>query len=114
MNREGFIEVFNDKQSADEAFAILERIVLLGADVNATDSYGNAGIDRACLQARQILPRPNSDDRILTDELKWDLSRVFDLLITQGADMSYTAPSSFGRTYLEQYGEEPVGAFLFK
>ncbi len=114
VNREGVIEVFNNKQSADEAFAILERIVLLGADVNAKDSYGNAGIDRACLQARQILPRPNSDDRILTDELKSDLSRIFNLLITHGADMSYSAPSSFGKTYLEEYGEEAVGVFLFK
>lgn len=112
VNRDGVIEVFNSEQSAYEAFGILERIVLLGADVNAKDSYGNAGIDRACLQARQILPRSNSDDRVLTDELKSDLTRIFSLLIENGADMSYVAPSAFGKTYFEQYGDEAVGIFL--
>ncbi|MBQ9779374.1 MAG: ankyrin repeat domain-containing protein, partial [Clostridia bacterium] len=97
---------------ADEAFAILKKLIELGADVNAQDSYGNAGMDRACLQARQILPRPNSDDRLLTDELRNDLSRIFALLKQSGADMSYVAPNAFGRSYREQYADETVSLFL--
>lgn len=106
------LEVFNTQAQADEAFAILKKLIELGADVNAQDSYGNAGMDRACLQARQILPRPNSDDRVLTDELRNDLSRIFALLKLSGADMSYTAPSAFEKTYAEQYADEAIGFFL--
>lgn len=112
VRRPDGLEVFNTQAQADEAFAILKKLIELGADVNAQDSYGNAGIDRACLQARQILPRPNSDDRVLTDELRNDLSRIFALLKLSGADMSYTAPSAFGKTYAEQYADEAIGFFL--
>ena len=112
VRRPDGLEVFNTQTQADEAFGILQRLVELGADVNGKDSYGNACMDRACLQARQILPRPNSDDRALTDELRNDLSRIFALLKLSGADMSYTAPSAFGKTYAEQYADEAVGFFL--
>ena len=112
VSRPDGLEVFNTQAQADEAFAILKKLIELGADVNAQDSYGNAGMDRACLQARQILPRPNSDDRVLTDELRNDLSRIFALLKQSGADMSYTAPSAFGKTYAEQYADEAIGFFL--
>ncbi len=112
VRRPDGLEVFNTQNQADEAFAILQKLVELGADVNAKDSYGNACIDRACLQARQILPRPNSDDRVLTDELIEDLRRIFDLLKKNGADMSYTAPHAFGKTYAEQFRDESVSRFI--
>lgn len=110
--RDTEIEVHSTKEASDESFEILKRIIIMGADINTKDSYGNACLDRACLQARQILPRQDSDDRVLTDELRSDLKRIFSLLIESGADMNYVAPSAFGKTYLEQYGEEAVGIFL--
>jgi hypothetical protein len=69
-------------------------------------------MDRACLQARQILPRSNSDDRVLTPELREDLTRIFDLLKQAGANMDYIAPHAFGKTYAEQYADETVGLFF--
>lgn len=102
---------FNTKQEADDAFRILQRIIGLGANVNAKDSYGNACMDRACLQATQILPRVGSG-RILTDALREDLSRIFALLITEGADMEYIAPHAFGKKYIENYGNEAIGELL--
>ena len=112
VNRPDGLEVENTKEEADAAFAILKKLISLGADVNAKDSYGNACIDRACLQARQILPIKGSNDRILTAELRSDISRIFDLLISNGADMDYIAPNAWGKTYKEQYGNEAVGEFL--
>ena len=88
-------------------------MIALGADVNGKDNYGNACINRACLQARQILPRDvGSCDRVLTPELRADIKRIFDLLIESGADMKYISPNSFGKTYEEEYGGETVGEFL--
>ena len=112
VNRPDGLEVENTKEEADAAFAILKKLISLGADVNAKDSYGNACIDRACLQARQILPIKGSNDRILTAELRSDISRIFDSLISSGADMDYIAPNAWGKTYKEQYGNETVGEFI--
>ena len=106
-------EVMSTEREADEAFEILEKMIKLGADVNGKDSYGNACLDKACLQARQILPRSNDDCyRTLTPELRSDLARIFRLLIESGADTAYISPNSFGKTYKESYANEPVGEFL--
>ncbi len=113
----GGLKVKNLKEEADRAFKILKRIVDLGADVNAKDSYGNSCLCRACLQARQILPRYNHveeklcKDRILTEELIFDLSRIFNLLLDNGADINYAAPN-FGKTLKEMYKNEPIEQFL--
>lgn len=112
VSRPDGLEVFNDERTADEAFTVLKRIIDMGADVNAKDSYGNACIDRACLQARQVLPTKGSTDRILTPEICFDISRIFNLLIENGADMDYIAPNAFGKTYREQYENETIGDFL--
>ena len=112
INRSDGLEVFNTKEQADEAFDILKIMLEKGADVNAKDSYGNAGMDRACLQAQQISPRANDHDRVWTEELQSDIARIFYLLKQHGADMGYIAPNAFGKTYAEQYGSESFGFLL--
>ena len=110
------LEVFHTEEEANRAFRLLERMTALGADVNAADSYGNTGLWRLCLQARQILPSYNrregclSGDRVLTPELEADLSQVFRLLKASG--MEINARGSSGLTVWEQFRGEPVLAFL--
>ena len=100
------LTVFSTEQQANFAYTILEKMLRLGADVNAADSYGNTGIFRACIQASQILPAQNrqtsefSTDRLFTQELEHDLRQIFSLLQNFGADVSYKRPD-LGMTVYE-------------
>ena len=91
--------VFSTKERAHEALALLKRMIDAGADVNALDSYGNSGMNRFALQAKQILPSYNyvehreGTDRVFTEELHEDLRRVLQTLKDAGGDASYKAPN---------------------
>ena len=94
----GFRE-FSTKERAVEALDVLKRMLNMGADVNALDSYGNSGLNRFALQAKQILPSYNyaehreGNDRIFTAELHEDLRSVLQALKDAGADDTYKAPN---------------------
>lgn len=113
----GGLEIFHKKEEADAAFKLLKRIVDMGADVNAIDSYGNSCVERACLQARMILPSYNHQtgevgtDRIVTPELSYDLKRIFTLLYENGMNLNYIRPGE-RMPARELYGKEPVAQFL--
>lgn len=85
---------------SETAFNILRKMLIAGADLNKLDSYGNSAIWRFCLQAAQILPSYNyrenfeNDDRVFTDELEEDLSRILKLLCEYGADLNYISPNA--------------------
>lgn len=91
--------VWSTKERADEALRILRKMIALGADVNALDSYGNSGMNRFTLQAKQILPSYNyaehieMKDRRFTDELHEDLRNVLQALKDAGGNASYKAPN---------------------
>lgn len=105
------------KEKAEKAFAQLQKVIEIGADVNAMDSYGNSSIWVACMKASQILPSYNyqtktlSTERILTEELRTDLSKIFDYLLKCGADLQYIAPNR-KVPLLEFYHEQPIFQFL--
>ena len=80
------IEVMNDLATFDEAVAILRGMIERGADVTATDSYGNSPLLRAALDARQVIDEP-----ILQDLLS-DLRQVFSVLLEAGADPDRVDP----------------------
>ncbi len=111
--------VFSTEQDAGRACRILEKMLELGADVNAVDSYGNSGIWRFCLQAAQILPSYDHsshcerDDRIFTKELEEDLTRILHLLSQYHADFSYVSPNT-NLCVLDFYKEGAVAKLLQK
>ncbi|MDD2972299.1 MAG: ankyrin repeat domain-containing protein [Lachnospiraceae bacterium] len=112
----GFKE-HSTKENAEKAFIQLQKIIQLGANVNAKDSYGNSCIWRACLQASQILPQYNyqdkilSKERVITEALKNDLSKIFELLLKSGADLQYIRPN-VNANILDFYKQQPVYKFL--
>lgn len=114
---DGSLRLLSSKIEADHSFAILEKMLFLGADVNTTDSYGNTALDRAILDASQVLPSYHHgekralDDRKLTSELKDDLTRIFKALFAHGADKKQT-DRIYGIPVCEHYQEQPVGMFL--
>lgn len=87
-------QVSHTQEQADQAFALLERMVKLGADLTRTDSYGNSSLNRALLDARQILPgfhfseQRYIEDRLLTPELEADLNRIFSLIMTASPEVT--------------------------
>lgn len=101
-----------DKESADEAFEMLELLLEAGVDVNAFDSYGNSALGRAAGAAQQILPRAeNEEGRPLNRELYDDLKRVFDALLAHGADAE-RIEKNLNMSLREFYQNEPVGKFV--
>jgi len=84
------------RERADEAFALLERLVALGADLTRRDSYGNTGLDRALLDTVRILPSFHRgegrylEDRVVTPELDADLMRIFRLIITASPEVTWS------------------------
>ncbi len=92
--REGYL-VQRTKAQADEAYALLERMISMGADLTKRNSNGFTALDSALRCARQYIPsfhygeRRYLDDRQLTPELDEDLMRVFRLIITSAPDITW-------------------------
>lgn len=111
------LKVFSTQKRADKAYEILSRMIRLGADVNAPDSYGNSPLWRFCMQATQILPAYDraaqalKSDRLLTPELQGDLARIILLLKDSGADLDYVAPNT-GKSPRDFYARGPVADLL--
>lgn len=109
--------VRHTREEADRAFALLGRMLELGGDIGGKDSYENSCLDRAVLDAQQILPSyrwqtgETLDDRLLTPELEADLSRIFRLLLEWGADLDYVRPG-FDQTIRERCKEGPIAQFI--
>ena len=107
----------NTAEEADAAFNALSRLIEAGADVSAVNTHGGSVLGYAAGQARQYLPKYKYGDpdwvdpKPLNDELVYDLGRIFDLLLANGADPANVEPP-FGKPLNEHYAAEPVGKFL--
>lgn len=98
----------HNAEEADYAFALLKRVIEAGADVNAVDSYGRNSLMEAVGEANKLCPIRNDEGgfypgRKVTDEMKSDFRRIFQLLIDSGADRNNV--SSFSKMSIKQHHE---------
>ena len=107
------LEWKHTRQESDDAFAFLQRMLELGADVSVTDHYGRNCLMEAVSEASNLCPVHNPDTggfypgRPITPEMREDLRRIFKLLIAAGADRENV--SAFSQKSIRQhYENEPV------
>ncbi len=92
------LQVFSTQEKADRAFGLLRRMLEMGADVHAVDTYGNDAAWRFAAQAGMILPFTDmrtgelGTERIITPELESDLRRIWALLKEYGASAGSVRP----------------------
>lgn len=102
---------------ATKAYNILVRVLDHGADITVKDSRGITSLERAVIDARRILPdgdyttSESGESVKISDELRADLSRIFSLLLSRGANLQCPCVIS-GKPIVEQYAEEPVAEFF--
>lgn len=97
----------HDDALADAAFALLARLLDLGADVHATDSTGTDAMGRFARCAAQVWTPSLIDE----DLLQPDLRRTADLLLAHGAHPNRVL-RSYGMTTLEMFAGKPLAEFL--
>ena len=79
--------IFGDKEVFQNALSILKRVISAGADLTATDNYGNSCLEEAVREALRFGSRFCFPERTyLPVVVEWeeDIKEVFNLLITNG------------------------------
>jgi ankyrin repeat protein len=100
----------DDPAKFEKAIALVRRLLQLGADPNATDSYGNTCLLRALADARQRLVADHGfPARVENETLKQDLRQIFQALIDAVADID---KSSSKRDSARAFAREPALAQL--
>ena len=114
---QGNERVQHTKEENDGAFALLKRMISMGAKLDVSDSYGNTTMEIAALQASQILPlydartQGYTSKRKINEDLRSDLERIFSLLFENGLTSTVKMHNS-EMTIKEFYSQKPVSEFL--
>jgi ankyrin repeat protein len=75
-------------ENFEQAVDLVRRLLAMGVDPNATDSYGNNALLRALMDSRQrLVVQPGFPDKVANDRLNRDLREIFQALIQAGADV---------------------------
>lgn len=107
------IGLLGNRKLADDAFAFLRRTLELGADVRQTDRYGRSVLMEAVEETSRLCPIRNEETgefylgRPITEEIRHDIRRIFQLLIDAGADRENRSTYS-GKTIRQHYEGSPV------
>jgi ankyrin repeat protein len=82
-----------DRGHFTTAVALVRKMLDMGADPNAVDSFGNNALLRALMDSRQRLSiDPGFPDRVENGTLNRDLREVVERLIAKGADIHASNP----------------------
>lgn len=113
----GQYEMYSSKEKADQSFKVFKKMLELGADISQKDSHGGTLLQNILRETKEVLPffswrtKETSDNVLITDELRHDLNRIYDLLIRYGVtseeiSVYYKVPLK------ELYQDSPTMEFL--
>lgn len=86
----GQYEMYSSKEKADQSFKVFKKMLELGADISQKDSHRGTLLQTILIETKEVLPsyywktKETSDNVLITDELRHDLNRIYDLLIRYG------------------------------
>ena len=113
----GQYEMYSSKEKADQSFKVFEKMLELGADITQKDSRGGTLLQNILIETKEVLPsyywktKETSDNVLITDELRHDLNRIYDLLIRYGVTSEEI--SAYHKIPLKElYQNSPTMEFL--
>lgn len=98
------------KEDADRSYALLERMIRMGANVNGVNNYNDNALSEALRQACYLCPSINPltgkpfPGLRMTPEMTEDFQRIFRLLIRSGADTE--SRNSYNKKTIREFYEE--------
>ena len=113
----GQYEMYSSKEKADRSFKVFEKMLELGADISQNDSHGGTLLQTILIETKEVLPsyywktKETSDNVLITDELRHDLNRIYDLLIRYGVTADEIAVYQ-NIPLKELYQDSPTMEFL--
>lgn len=117
VDKDGNEIVQHTRKESDEAFDLVKRMVSMGANLDVVDSYGNTTIERATMDSQKILPNyiyatgEYTKNRIITEDLRFDLTRIYNFLFENGLT-SHIKMRTSEMTVKEFYNKQPLAEFL--
>ena len=113
----GQYEMYSSKEKADQSFKVFKKMLELGADISQKDSHGGTLLQNILIKTKEVLPfyywktKETSDNVLITDELRYDLNRIYDLLIRYGVTSEEI--SAYHKIPLKElYQDSPTMEFL--
>ena len=113
----GQYEMYSSKEKADQSFKVFKKMLELGADISQKDSHSGTLLQTILIETKEVLPsyywktKETSDNVLITDELRHDLNRIYDLLICYGVTSEEI--SAYHKIPLKElYQDSPTMEFL--
>ena len=113
----GQYEMYSSKEKADQSFKVFKKMLELGADISQKDSHVGTLLQNILRETKEVLPsyywktKETSDNILITDELRHDLNRIYDLLIRYGVTSEEI--SAYHKIPLKElYQNSPTMEFL--
>ena len=113
----GQYEMYSSKEKADQSFKVFKKMLELGADISQKDSHRGTLLQTILIETKEVLPsyywktKETSDNVLITDELRHDLNRIYDLLICYGVTSEEI--SAYHKIPLKElYQDSPTMEFL--